>query len=353
MQKWLASKLDKPLSVVRQRTELQQVKAREEAAIIAADDVSYCKNCHTKLTGHYCHICGQQDSELRRPIWTLIRDMLDSVFSSDSRLLKTIVLLVLAPGGLTYAYMKGMRARFSPPLRLYVIVSVIFFLIISAANIAILDVKVIPNDTTVPEGSAHEEKGYSDFPISLSVPYTISVGMFVPISEEKRTGISPEHMAQLHQELVEGLPDLAGVVGEAAAGFARALEDPEKFNQLFNKWLPRAMFVLVPFFALLLRVFHWGKTGYYMHQLVFSLHFHSFLFLLFIALIGVVPLWGGALGMDLFWWGSSVYLIIALKVAEDQGIIKAFLKAGFIWVIYFTFMMLVLAQVIFTGLREL
>jgi hypothetical protein len=91
---------------------------------------------------------------------------------------------------------------------------------------------------------------------------------------------------------------------------------------------------MVPFFALILRLFHWGKKRFYFNQLIFSLHFHSFLFLIFIGFIFIIPVTGAELAGPIFWGISSLYMIIALKYGQDQGWIKAFLKAGFIWVSY-------------------
>ncbi len=111
--------------------------------------------------------------------------------------------------------------------------------------------------------------------------------------------------------------------------------------------------MLLPQYALILRLLHWHKERLILHQLVITLHFHSFLFLLMTALIIVIPRFGGDLGFGIFWWGTSLYLIIALKVGQEQGIIRAFIKAGFIWVSYFAIMALAIGGAVLLGLRDL
>lgn len=142
------------------------------------------------------------------------------------------------------------------------------------------------------------------------------------------------------------------MVKKATEGLAEALQDPRAFNKLFNEWLPWALVVLMPVFALILRVFHWGKQRYYLNQLVFALHFHSFLFVLFTAFTFIVPVIGGESAFEVFWIGVSLYLVIALKVGQDQGWIRAFLKAGFIWVSYFWIMMSTMTVVMLLGLSD-
>ncbi len=398
-----------------------------------------CSNCGAELTGPFCHICGQRDDDFKRPFWSLLREILDNVFSSDSRLFKTLFLLVLVPGGLTRAFTMGRRAQFVPPLRLYITVSIMFFVILAIADVLILDINVTPRPNTEEAVEARKEAvkdvqsalrdmGISDEeeepeeapaapptaedavegadqeqpnaladeqgalvreklkealakegdkippearkkleemandPEALTVkppstdgpdvdfdlPYDVEVDMFVPNDDEDREGFKQEDINRVLDD-----PSVPDFIKDVTKGFARALQQPEAFNRLFNEWLPRALFVLLPVFALILRAFHWGKERYYLHQLVFSLHFHSFLFLLLTALIIIVPLYGSDLGAGLFWWGTSLYLIIALKVGQGQGFLRAFVKAGFIWVSYFFVMMVVIGSAVLFGLREL
>jgi len=362
-----------------------------QALTIADDETAVCLNCSTNLTGPFCHVCGQKDSDLKRPFWTLLWELLDNVFSSDNRLIKTLVLLIVFPGALTKAYMAGMRARFVTPVRLYFVVSILFFLILSVADMAILDVRLFPkipadtqmmpapklslapgkkvttsdvevggagsNIVELDQGgtniSSVEDCGlYTCFVLNNTMPYRIGLAMFMPINGEKRIAITREDFWQYMGGNKSEIEDNS-LAWQMLKGIVTMFETPEAFNDQLNKWIPRALFFLVPVFALIMRVFHWGKQRYYMHQLVFSLHFHSFLFLLVMAEMVIVPLWGGSFGMSIFWWGTSLYLIIALAVSQSQGITRSFLKAGFVWVTYFSLMILAIGFAGFVGLLEI
>ncbi len=144
----------------RLRKEIRQRDAHEQRAQEIRAAGADCSNCRAPLTGPFCHICGQRDDDFKRPIWSLLREILDNVFSSDSRLFKTLFLLVLVPGGLTRAFAHGRRAQFVPPLRLYITVSIMFFVIVAIADVLILDIDVRP--LTTPEELAAKRKAVAE-----------------------------------------------------------------------------------------------------------------------------------------------------------------------------------------------
>ncbi len=359
---------------LRRKRRLRELQAKRDVQAksisIRKDKQAVCMNCGVQLTGHFCHVCGQRDNELRRPIWTFLMEILDNVFSSDSRLFKTLFVLTFMPGALTRYFMDGKRARFVMPLRLYISVSIVFFLLISIADVAILDIKVTLNEeqaaitdqrralkqakkdiaeseevikevasqarpevvqrdikeklkakgfqitleddqkdtlderdaeiaqakkdideqlTALPPEARDQIMGLIDNAAklddqkgvvgvspdgkqekNLSLPYDIDVNMFVPLTDEKRVGLREEDI-----EVIKANKNMPSFVMEAALGFARSLTDPSIMNRLLNDWIPKAMLVLVPLFALLLRMFHWGRAHCLMNQLVFSLHFHT------------------------------------------------------------------------------
>jgi len=496
--------------------ELKRRRLKKERALLkryisieegTREDGNHCHNCRAPLTGPYCHICGQRDDDLRRPIWTFFRELFDAIFDTDSKIIKTILLLVLMPGGLSRAFMEGRRARFLPPFRLYVVLLFVFFSTLSIADVLILDIHVQPKaervaareaadearrqaeeqaerqkkeqerileevqkstvkleeqlvkdglvkpgeitgqmelatsevtlnlPPAVPEtpslmdavegigkndnkgveslkgllgrialqaaaqgnnseaeplirkaqnrareilddptkrlgpeerevlqsvleidadliekqiASAQHKNGDDNF-ISGSDdwPYDFDLAMFVKNEDEERAGIKQEDIDDILND-----PEVPPLVKKATEGFAAALQKPREFNEVFNDNLPWAMVILLPVFALIMRIFHWGKRRYYLNQLVFALHFHSFLFVMLTAFAFIVPAIGGENAAGVFWWGTSLYLIIALKVGQAQGWFRAFFKAGFIWVSYFFIMMSTMTIVMFVGLSD-
>lgn len=401
------------------------IKATENAEMTVSGGQT-CMNCKVPLTGPYCHICGQKDDDLRRPFWTFLQALLDDLFSSDSRLIKSLILLVLVPGGLTRAYVQGRRAAFVPPVRAYLVMSVVFFLALELSEMALIDIKVTPKAVVTAEQAAviteatsddllkepaavssqevserlpeviridgdeakeaannireglaetmqdlseeerrkvdkllkltgaekrleELEKGEGTFRINdVDMPYDISFEMFVKPDLDGRIGLTDEDLADTLSD-----PDVPEFAKDIIRGFSKGLVDPIRMNDMFNKWLPRVLILIVPIFAFMLRLTHWGHKQVYFNQLMFSLHYHTFLFLLMTALLIIVPRFGGEVGQTVFFWGAMLYMFIALKIAQDQGWIKSFFKFLFLWGIYFTIMFIGLFTAISFGLQEM
>ena len=88
-----------------------------------------CLNCGTTLGGQYCGNCGQRATSRLISVWELLRDAFGDLLELDSRLWRTLIPLVTRPGQLTRDYLEGRRARFMPPFRMYLVLSILFFLV--------------------------------------------------------------------------------------------------------------------------------------------------------------------------------------------------------------------------------
>jgi len=95
--------------------------------------MSACKNCNQQLLpkSHYCSNCGQSVTQFQRPIKPVLTDMLHESLDIDGRLLLTLKTLLFKPGFLTLEYCNGKRQKYTPPLRMYLVISIIFFLLVS------------------------------------------------------------------------------------------------------------------------------------------------------------------------------------------------------------------------------
>ena len=90
-----------------------------------------CRNCQSSLDGEYCSVCGQRNLDLEKPIWTLVGAVIREAFEIDGRAATTVRALFEKPGLLTAEYLAGRRASYSPPLRLYLVFSIVFFVLVT------------------------------------------------------------------------------------------------------------------------------------------------------------------------------------------------------------------------------
>ncbi|MBI1235931.1 MAG: DUF3667 domain-containing protein [Alphaproteobacteria bacterium] len=105
-----------------------------------------CANCGTSLTGEYCPQCGQSRAELKRPVIGLFTEALDGVFTWDGRLLSTFRQLFSRPGRVAREFVDGRRRSYTPPIRLYLIVSLVFFAAMAISGIRIVAVNITADD---------------------------------------------------------------------------------------------------------------------------------------------------------------------------------------------------------------
>jgi quinol monooxygenase YgiN len=90
-----------------------------------------CANCGTLLHGQYCANCGQRARDRMISLWELVTEASEILTSLDSRLWRTLAMLLFRPGQLTRNYLLGRRARYIPALRLFLGLSLLFFFLFS------------------------------------------------------------------------------------------------------------------------------------------------------------------------------------------------------------------------------
>jgi uncharacterized protein DUF3667 len=136
--------------------------------------LTHCENCGAPLTGEFCAKCGQHAIDYRRSIFRVLLDAADSFLNWDTKFLHTINQLLIHPWQLTNDFNAGRRARYVHPLRLYLIASIVFFLVARAVNwdsdgpiqltaqdrtelVASLSKMIEPNSPLTPEQRAQVE----------------------------------------------------------------------------------------------------------------------------------------------------------------------------------------------------
>lgn len=95
--------------------------------------MSVCPNCEQVLKPeeNFCHNCGQENHDLKIPLGHLIYEFIESIFHFDIKVWETLRVAFTRPGLLTKHFNEGKRARYVPPARLYIFISVIFFFLLN------------------------------------------------------------------------------------------------------------------------------------------------------------------------------------------------------------------------------
>jgi rRNA maturation endonuclease Nob1 len=91
-----------------------------------------CLNCSTSLRpeDNYCPNCGQENKTHKISVSHIILETFEDFFHFDTKLWNTIKITFTRPGKITTDYLEGKRARYVPPVKLYIFISFIFFLLL-------------------------------------------------------------------------------------------------------------------------------------------------------------------------------------------------------------------------------
>jgi len=195
----------------------------------------YCLNCGSLLTGPYCSCCGQRKRRARISLGDFLHDLIHEFLHVDSKFGRTMGLLLRKPGLLTVEFLAGRRTAYVSPLRLYLIWSAVFLTLALSFPKATGVIKISDSP-----GKPSVESGEPEQP-----------------STPAETGAN--------DTIGKGIRKLAG--------------DPERAAQKFLNDTAKGMFLLMPFFGLLLFVFYRKREPFYVPHLYFAIHYHSFVFL--------------------------------------------------------------------------
>ncbi len=88
-----------------------------------------CLNCGAEVQGRFCQVCGQENIEPKESFWHLVTHFMYDITHFDGKFFSTLKYLLFKPGFLSHEYLRGRRASYLHPIRMYVFTSAIFFLI--------------------------------------------------------------------------------------------------------------------------------------------------------------------------------------------------------------------------------
>ncbi|WP_158618225.1 DUF3667 domain-containing protein [Chitinophaga lutea] len=260
-----------------------------------------CLNCGTEVPDRFCSHCGQENVDTKESFGHLVSHFFQDITHYDSKLLLTLKSLFFYPGQLTRKYVAGHRADYVNPIRLYVFTSFLFFLMLGSLNHSESPyLRKKPHEISKEEsdrkkvvktlGAAGERlrdtAGKVQSEDSLEYKTASDVLLTFKDLEEDTTGRS----AILYDSLQELKPESARDAFLLRKVMRRRFEMRDKYGDNANAVLkekmwhhyPKLMFLLLPFFALLMKWIYRRKELYYADHAIFAIHIHTFIFMLYI-----------------------------------------------------------------------
>lgn len=297
-----------------------------------------CLNCGHPVPDRFCGHCGQENVEVNESFGHLVSHFFQDITHYDSKLLTTLKYLFIYPGLLTKEYIAGKRTSYVNPIRLYVFTSFVFFLMLAMTgehgDPYNRQAQVIPKlklDSMVRQAAGLRDSLRRG---KVAPEDTAAVRIKADLLTIMGTD-SVRNSVRLYDSLQQSLPPHLRKPWWERTIQTRTLELRDRYggnmrDALENKVLhnyPKLMFLLLPFFALLLKWFFPRKSWMYAHHAIFSIHFHTFIFMtgILAVLINLV-LHSNALYVWLM-LPLFLYLVFAVRNAYQVQFSTALLKS--------------------------
>jgi hypothetical protein len=314
-----------------------------EGAIAAGVALSaICLACGAAISGPFCSACGQKNDDLRRGIFQLAKDFMGDTFGFDSRMWRTLGTLASSPGRVPQDYAHGKRSRFTPPVRLFVVVSFLFFLTIGLTNTLFValevdfkqDAAAAPAASDAADGAAVEQSDSSN-----NCSFQAQLRFFVKerdlhtdmqrldacmgeVGEQVRGSVASADGVIVGED--EGLEEerrqAEEVVGRVFTGLNSVVANPRAFNDSFNDWLPRVLLAMTPVLALILTLFL-RRSALVFDHLVLSFYSHAVGFAI-IGLSLILAQFGAPMMGYAAFLGIGIYYVAELKKTYKRGWVK-------------------------------
>jgi len=214
-----------------------------------------CLNCGTELhsTDKFCPECGQQKTDLDLTFTHFVKEFLSNNFNLDSKIFRTLKILIFHPGKLSKEFLEGKRSSYVTPVRLYLIVSLVYFTVLSFTNIG---------------GVKINETGKEKDRIVFRLDETDSASVNELIAVDSISGTDTIVPSSFENFLKSKFKRLQSKQGR------------KEFNAKLRNYISMGMFILIPLTALILLLLFY-KNSFYIQHLVFIIHLQTLMFIIF------------------------------------------------------------------------
>ena|GEM_PF-1586264 len=313
---------------------------------------SYCTNCGKVLQpeDNFCPHCGQENDNKRQSFGGVMSDLIQGFLSIDSRLRDSIPALLFRPAFLTKEYLRGKRQSYLDPVRMFIAIVVIYFLIASIGHDNEKDNNgnIKKDSTSLSINSETDSiQIIQEGPLKFSVfENDSSVVVADSLSElNDELEIDEKHYSQIRAMVKSGITDTRKIMdslnientfwnrfyyGEVVK-FAKT--DFNDLKDYFVSKLPWIIFFMMPVFAFILKIVYIRKRYLFVDHLIFAFHLHAFYFMIGILYVITSTITGYE--PDALANGSTIiYTLFALKNFYGQGWIKTLLKSIVLFLLY-------------------
>ena len=233
-----------------------------------------CLNCRHVVEQRFCPNCGQENTDSRKTFHHLFIHFFEDLTHYENAFWKTIKNLLFKPATLTKEYLSGKRLSYLAPVRLYIFISFITFLLIAMFPNKVSE-NLSKSEREITSSLVKQEKDEKVKDLNGDKNY-FQLKTMKEIDSIQKYGKESEKLSDFSYWIYEKTVNVTE--------HNTKKEIIEKFIESFIHNIPKILFIIMPFFAFFLWIFHNKKKWYYFDHGIFTLHYFSFLLLIFLLL---------------------------------------------------------------------
>lgn len=324
-----------------------------------------CLNCKHVVENKFCPNCGQKNEDTRKTFHHLFIHFFEDLTHYENAFWKTIRDLLVKPGSLTCEYLSGKRLTYLAPVKLYIFISFVTFLLLTMfPNETENNIKIDPKTESTKDNIAidslkSKEAKIKTLLVKKSITKTESDTLLKNIEEHKEEIVDANFLdfgynsvkqidsIQKYGSKKEKLSDFQYWINkkfQLVKDKNNKDEIVEKFKESFIHNIPKVLFIYMPLFAFVLWLFHNKKKWYYFDHGIFTLHYFSFLLLIILIQFlfnkafhifpksTLVDLISGIINLILISWMLYYFFPAHRRFYKESKIISV-VKTGFIFFI--------------------
>lgn len=298
-----------------------------------------CPNCGRDRPESFCAHCGQSDRDYARALRSVAGEFVRETFELDSRLFRTLKLLMFWPGSLTREFSRNRRAGFVSPVRLYIFASFVFFLLLSLLGNVGEEL-----ESSIAEEDRAIEADQDQADVAAQLPTEEHLAAFRAVLPPEQRTKADDILARpegsvgrrplLDMALAGGFQQRSWVERFLWLAAIDIIHDPSVIPRRLIANMPIAMFCLLPVLGLILAVFHFRKKRFYVEHLVFAIHVQTFTFLIYAVALLLPESGPGSWVRVSCLLVPYPYFIIAFRRYYENGWVLTVAKSVGVYVLY-------------------
>lgn len=244
-------------------------------------DDKECQNCGHTVEEIYCPHCGQKNTETRQSFGHLVGHFLEDLTHYDGAFWKTIKYLLFRPAFLTKEYLMGKRQLYVPPVKLYIFISFLTFLILAILpeypELEITSKKSEDHLTVEEINDVHVNLREKENVWITYVTNLKNITFYNPMSYRSEKEMDSIELLKPDSLRLSPMERAMGKKLIQLYSHNTPEQVGEKFSDSISHNIPKIVFIYMPIFAFWLWIFHSKKRWYFFDHGIFTLHYFAFL----------------------------------------------------------------------------